>query len=147
MKIRPTQPAPKAKKRAHTQTRFGTKRTDNYAWMRDENWQQVMRDPATLDAKIRKHLEAENTYTEAALEPVTALKEAIFAEMKGRLEPTAREVPMPDGPYAYFHFYREGGRPFSLSRGRRDEASMSRTSLSFLKIFQRRSSVSNSSSM
>jgi len=29
-------------------------------------------------------------------------------EMKGRLEPTARGVPMPDGPFAYFHFYREG---------------------------------------
>ena len=108
MKIRPTQPAPLAEKRPHTQTRFETEWTDDYAWMRDDNWQAVMRDPSGLDADIRAHLESENAYTQAALEPVTALKDSIFAEMKGRLEPTAREVPMPDGPYAYFHFYREG---------------------------------------
>ena len=108
MKIRPAQPAPLAEKRPHTQTRFKTEWTDNYAWMRDDNWQAVMRDPSILDEDIRTHLETENAYTEAALAPVGTLKNAIFEEMKGRLEPTARGVPMPDGPYAYFHFYREG---------------------------------------
>ena len=108
MKIRPAQPAPLAEKRPHTQTRFKTEWTDNYAWMRDDNWQAVMRDPSILDEDIRTHLETENAYTEAALAPVGTLKDAIFEEMKGRLEPTARGVPMPDGPYAYFHFYREG---------------------------------------
>ena len=108
MKIRPATPAPLAEKRTKTQTRFETEWTDDYAWMRDDNWQAVMRDPSVLDADIRAHLDAENAYTAAALEPVTGLKDAIFGEMKGRLEPTARQVPMPDGPYAYFHFYREG---------------------------------------
>ena len=108
MKIRTAQPAPLAEKRPHTQTRFKTEWTDNYMWMRDNNWQAVMRDPSVLDADIRKHLETENAYTEAALAPVSGLKDAIFEEMKGRLEPTARGVPMPDGPYAYFHFYRAG---------------------------------------
>ena len=108
MKIRPAQPAPLAEKRPLTHRRFDTEWTDNYAWMRDDNWQAVMRDPSVLDADIRTHLETENAYTEAALEPVSGLKDAIFEEMKGRLEPTARGVPMPDGPYAYFHFYREG---------------------------------------
>ena len=108
MKIRPGQPAPQAKKHAHTQTRFGVTWTDDYAWMRDDNWQAVMRDPSVLNADIRSHLETENAYTEQALSPLKALKDQVFEEMKGRLEPTAREVPMPDGPYAYFHFYREG---------------------------------------
>jgi len=108
MKIRPVQPAPKAEKRPHIQTRFETEWTDDYAWMRDDNWQAVMRDPTVLNPDIRTHLERENSYTEEALAPVTELKAAIFEEMKGRLEPTAREVPLPDGPYAYFHFYREG---------------------------------------
>ena len=108
MKIRAAQPAPLAEKRPVLQSRFNTDWTDDYAWMRDDNWQAVMRDPSILDAAIRAHLEAENAYTQAALESVTALKDKIFAEMKGRLEPTARGVPMPDGPYAYFHFYREG---------------------------------------
>jgi len=44
MKIRPAQPAPLAKKQPHTETRFGVQWSDDYAWMRDENWQAVMRD-------------------------------------------------------------------------------------------------------
>jgi len=102
MKIRPQQPAPAAPKHAHTQTRFGVQWSDDYAWMRDENWQAVMRDPSVLNADIRTHLETENTYTQEALAPLTELKDRIFEEMKGRLEPTARGVPMPDGPFAYF---------------------------------------------
>ena len=108
MKIRPAQPIPFAQKTPFTQSRFGVKWTDDYAWMRDDNWQAVMRDPSVLNKDIRTHLETENAYTENALSPLTALKDKIFEEMKGRLEPTAREVPMPDGPYAYFHFYRTG---------------------------------------
>jgi len=108
MKTAPVQPAPSAEKRPHSQTRFETEWTDDYAWMKDENWQTVMRDPAQLHPDIRTHLEIENAYTEAALTPLSDFKDAIFGEMKGRLEPTARGVPMPDGAYAYFHFYREG---------------------------------------
>jgi oligopeptidase B len=108
MKTRPATPSPLAQKRPHTQSRFGVKWTDDYVWMRDDKWQTVMREPTTLNADIRAHLEAENSYTEDALSPLTNLKDRIFSEMKGRLEPTARGVPMPDGPYAYFHFYREG---------------------------------------
>ncbi len=108
MKIRPKQPAPAAPKQVHTQSRFGVQWSDDYAWMRDDNWQAVMRDPSVLNADIRAHLESENAYTEDALAPLTDLKDKIFEEMKGRLEPTARGVPMPDGPFAYFHFYREG---------------------------------------
>jgi oligopeptidase B len=33
---------------------------DNYAWLRAENWQEVMHDPASLGADIRAYLEAEN---------------------------------------------------------------------------------------
>jgi len=108
MKTKPVQSAPKAMKRPHTQSRFGVEWTDDYAWMRDDNWQAVMRDPSVLNADIRKHLTTENNFTEALLAPLSDLKTAIFEEMKGRLEPTARGVPMPDGPFAYFHFYREG---------------------------------------
>jgi len=108
MKIRPQQPAPAAKKQGYTQTRFGVEWSDDYAWMRDENWQAVMRDPKVLNSDIRGHLEIENAYTQDALAPLSELKDRIFEEMKGRLEPTARGIPMPDGHFAYFHFYREG---------------------------------------
>ena len=37
----------------------GRRRIDDYAWLRDENWQQVMHDPALLRSDIRDYLEAE----------------------------------------------------------------------------------------
>ena len=44
-------------------TQHGHTRTDDYVWMRDENWQQVMREPSSLRSDIRAHLEAENAYS------------------------------------------------------------------------------------
>src|SRR5262245_8935504 len=57
-------------------------RIDPYAWLRDENWREVMREPEKLRPDIRKHLEAENAYTFAKLEKVTqALQDKLFEEM------------------------------------------------------------------
>jgi oligopeptidase B len=88
----------------------GRTRTDNYQWMKDENWQQVMRDPSVLREDIRKYLEAENAYTKASLEdPTEALRETLLAEMRGRIKEDDSSVPSKDGPYAYYVRYREGG--------------------------------------
>ena len=116
MKTKPPASAPVTIKRPHTQSRFGVEWVDDYAWLRDDNWQTVMRDPASLNADIRAHLENENTYTEKALSPLATLKDTLFLEMKNRLEPTARDVPMPDGAFAYFHFYREGDQHGAYAR-------------------------------
>ncbi|HAC57794.1 MAG TPA: hypothetical protein DCF73_05505, partial [Rhodobiaceae bacterium] len=43
-------------------THHGVTRVDDYAWLRDENWREVMRDPEVLDKDIRAYLEAENAY-------------------------------------------------------------------------------------
>ncbi|WP_416878633.1 S9 family peptidase [Litorimonas sp.] len=99
---------PKAEKRPLTIDQLGRSRIDDYAWMKDENWQTVMRDPSKLDAGIRAHLEAENSYTEALLAPYEKLKDSIFEELKARLEPEAASTPLPDGNWAYFHHYRTG---------------------------------------
>ena len=42
---------------------------DEFAWLRDPNWQRVMRDPRLLDPKIREHLENENAYADYVLAP------------------------------------------------------------------------------
>ena len=59
--------APVAEQRPASDTHHGMTRTDNYAWLRADNWQEVMRDPTVLPADIRDYLEAENAYTEAAV--------------------------------------------------------------------------------
>ena len=47
-----------------TQTHHGITHSDDYAWLRADNWQEVMREPSRLAADIRSYLEAENTYLE-----------------------------------------------------------------------------------
>ena len=92
---------PKAEKRPVTATHFGIARIDEYAWLRAENWQQVMREPATLAPDIRAYLDAENAYTDTAMADVAALKDRLVAEMRARIKEDDSSVPAPDGPYAY----------------------------------------------
>ena len=56
-------PPPVAPRRPHAVTTHGITIADDYAWLKDENWQEVLRDPSVLDADIRQLLEAENAYT------------------------------------------------------------------------------------
>src|SRR5205085_2354022 len=102
--------APRAEKRPVTATHHGVTLTDDYAWLKAPNWQEVMREPDKLDPAIRAYLVAENDYAAAAMRHTEALQAALFAEMKGRIKEDDSSVPSPDGQYAYFTRYREGGQ-------------------------------------
>jgi oligopeptidase B len=104
-----TADAPVAPKHPVEIEQHGTTRIDNYAWMRDENWQDVLRDPSVLDEGIREHLDAENGFYEAATGDLEDLREQLFQEMRGRIKEDDSSVPRNDGPYAYAVRYREGG--------------------------------------
>ncbi len=84
----PAFPAPIAEKRPAGDTHHGVTRTDSYAWIRADNWQEVFRDPAVLDPAIRAHLEAENAYQQAMLADLDPLRKQLFSEMKGRIKGT-----------------------------------------------------------
>ena len=101
---------PKADKRPITLSNHGIERTDDYAWLRADNWQEVMRDPSVLADDIRAYLEAENDYTEAYFEDTTALQETLFEEMKARIKEDDSSVPAKDGDYAYSMRYVTGGQ-------------------------------------
>src|SRR3954471_1166813 len=90
---------PVARKAPKRIEQLGRVRVDDYAWLKDDNWQAVMRDPAALRPDIRAHLEAENTYTEAMLAGVKPLQEALFAEMRGRIKEDDSSLPAPDGAF------------------------------------------------
>ena len=94
--------------------------TDDYAWLKDANWQEVLRDPSILDADIRAYLEAENAYTESLLGHTAALQKKLVAEMRGRIKEDDSSVPSPDGPFAYFRKFREGGQHEMFGRMPRD---------------------------
>jgi oligopeptidase B len=113
-------PAPRAERRPKVSTWHGTTLVDDYAWLRAENWREVMRDPSVLDPKIRAYLTDENEYVKAALGHTEALQQTLFAEMKGRIKEDDSTVPSPDGPQAYYVRYREGGQHPILCRQPRD---------------------------
>ena len=47
----------------------GHRLVDDYAWLRADNWQEVLRDPKVLPADIREVLERENASAAAVLRP------------------------------------------------------------------------------
>lgn len=89
---------------------LGRVRVDDYAWLKDDNWQQVLRDPSVVRADVRAHLEAENAYSQAMLAGTEALQAAMFAEMKGRIKEDDSSVPAPDGPWDYYVRYAIGAQ-------------------------------------
>lgn len=105
-----TQTPPVAPKKPLRIEQLGRVRTDDYAWMKDDNWQAVMRDPALLRPDIRTHLDAENAYTQRLLAPTAALQDTLFQEMRGRIKEDDASVPSPDGAYQYYARYVTGAQ-------------------------------------
>ena len=88
---------PVAPRRPHVVTAHGDNREDPWFWLRERE------DPAVL-----AYLEAENAYTEATLEPLAALREGLFEEMKARIKETDMSVPVRRGPWWYYTRTEEG---------------------------------------
>ena len=103
-----THTPPTASRRPNTVMLHGHARTDDYEWLKDPNWQQVMKTPEVLDADIRSYLEAENNFSNAALAPDGALVRELFEELKGRIKEDDSTVPSPDDPYEYYVRYETG---------------------------------------
>ncbi len=114
---------PLAPKRPKRTDQLGRVRIDDYAWMKDDNWQQVLRDPKTLRGDVHDHLEVENAYTKAMLAGTEALQAQMFGEMKGRIKEADSSVPSPDGPWDYYVRYDQGAQhPIHARRPRGEPA-------------------------
>lgn len=72
---------------------------DDYEWMREKTSPEVI-----------AHLEAENAYTDAITAEQAPLREAIYAEIKGRTQETDLSVPRRRGDWWYFARTVEGGQ-------------------------------------
>ena len=114
--------APTPTEKPYSDTHHGITRHDPFAWLRDDNWQAVMKDPSALDADIRAHLEAENAYTDAVLAPTAALQEKLFGEMRGRIQEDEAGVPVNDGQRSWVTRYITGGEHPLICSGPRDSS-------------------------
>ncbi len=115
---------PIAPRRPSQRTLHGVSVTDDYAWLKDENWQEVLRDPSRLDPDIRAYIEAENAYAEERLGPTKELQKTLVAEMRGRIKEDDSGVPTPDGPFSYLWKFRQGGQHQQIGRTPRDGGEM-----------------------
>ncbi|MES1196995.1 MAG: S9 family peptidase, partial [Pseudomonadota bacterium] len=84
---------PVARREPFSITQLGHTRVDDYHWMKDDNWQAVMRDPSVIRADIKDYLDAENAYREAMLASTRDLRERIYQEMRGRIKEDDSSVP------------------------------------------------------
>jgi len=84
--------APVAKKVAHEMNIHGSKRVDDYYWMRDDKRE---------NPEILAHLAAENTYTDAMLKHTEKLQDSLFEELKSRIQKDDDSVPVRRGDFYY----------------------------------------------
>ena len=93
----PTQPI--APQRPHTITTHGDERADPWFWLREQD------DPQTME-----YLRAENAFTAAFMQPLEALQEAVYAEIRGRIKEDDNTVPEKEGEFYYYVRFEEGGQ-------------------------------------
>ncbi|WP_395698130.1 S9 family peptidase [Methylocella sp.] len=113
-------PPPPAAREPHVARVHGVELSDEYAWMRAENWREVLRDPSALPADVRAALEAENEYAAQTLLPFEALRKTLVAEMRGRVKEDDAQAPLPDGLYLYYACYDQGAQHPSFRRSQED---------------------------
>ncbi len=82
---------PSAEKKPKDVSVHGDRRIDDYFWLREKE------NPALV-----KHLQAENTYTDAVMAPTKPLQEKLYAEMLGRIKETDSAPPVLRRGYWYY---------------------------------------------
>ena len=82
----PLPEAPTVPARNHSFVVHGTRIADDFAWLKAENWREVLKDPSALDPAIRAVLERENAYTNAVFAGTEGFQKGLVAEMRGRIK-------------------------------------------------------------
>jgi oligopeptidase B len=90
-------PPPVAKKAPKTTEIHGEKLVDDYFWMREKT-----------NPDVIAHLEAENAYTEAFMQPTAELQAKLYKEMLGRIKQTDAQPPYRENGYLYYSRTVEG---------------------------------------
>jgi oligopeptidase B len=96
--------APVADKRSSLRHYHGIALHDDYLWLKDSSY------PATDDTDILQYLKQENRWFEQQMEPRRTQVEALFTEMKGRMEDDESAVPWTEKGYTYRWRYAPGSQ-------------------------------------
>jgi oligopeptidase B len=89
----------------------GTTLVDDYAWLRDKE-----------SPEVTAYLEVENSYAEAVMAPLAALRTELYDEMLSHMKQTDVSVPFRDGEW-WYSTRTEEGRQYAIHCRRRGTAS------------------------
>lgn len=103
-------PAPRAQRKPVTRSFHGRDFTDNFEWLRDKE-----------NSEVIEYLEAENAYTEAFTSDLDGTADAIFKEIKSRVQETDMSVPTRLNGWWYYSRTQEG-KSYGMSCRVRAEA-------------------------
>jgi oligopeptidase B len=100
---------PVAKKLATVFDTHGTKRVDEYFWMRER-----------ANPQVTAYLKAENDYTQHVMSDTKAFEKQVFDETKARIKQDDSSVPYADRGYVYYTRFAEG-QQYPIICRRKDE--------------------------
>ncbi len=78
---------------------------DNYSWVKQKNWKEVILDPNKLNAPVKKYLDEENLFKEDQLKDIKDIEKKLFEELKSKIQNEDNSVPKKDGDYFYAYKY------------------------------------------
>ena len=93
---------PKARKKLVKTRVHDTELSDQFSWIRDDNWQEVLHSPNVLKKNIRKYIDDENKWTNKKLSFLKPLEKKIFSEIKGKIKEEDSSIPQKDGNWFYY---------------------------------------------
>ncbi|MEY3907188.1 MAG: hypothetical protein RLZ52_254 [Pseudomonadota bacterium] len=78
---------------------------DNYSWIKQKNWKEVILDPNKLNTAVKKYLDEENLFKEEQLKDIKDIEKKLFEELKSKIKNEDNSVPKKDGDYYYAYKY------------------------------------------
>tara|TARA_R110002153_G_scaffold106689_2_gene246143 strand:+ start:17657 stop:19819 length:2163 start_codon:yes stop_codon:yes gene_type:complete len=94
--------APQAESKTYQAEYHGLTLTDDYHWLRDQDY------PEVNDKPVLDYLKAENDYYAKFLAPHKSLVDTLFEEFKGRVDETDTSVPWQKNGYEYRWYFKPG---------------------------------------
>jgi oligopeptidase B len=78
---------------------------DNYSWIKQKDWKEVILNPNKLNAQVKKYLDEENLFKENQLKDIKVIEKKLLEELKSKIKNEDNSVPKKDGDYFYGYKY------------------------------------------
>jgi oligopeptidase B len=96
---------PKINKILNTVKIHNEELVDNYSWIKQKDWKEVILNPNKLNAQVKKYLDEEILFKEDQLKDIKDVEKKLFEELKSKIKNEDNSVPKKDGDYFYGYKY------------------------------------------